>query len=157
MTILNDLTEILDDLARARREHFRLVWIAGGKSGERSALLRALAEANAVNYVDLGKKMSSLLIDIPAPLRTASVEDCFADCLGMPLDEIVAIDHLEILFEPTLKINPIALIQGASRSRTILASWPGIINGSHLSFGSSDHPEYVELSEQELESIVHSI
>lgn len=157
MNLPQIVIELQADLARARREHFRLVWLAGGKSIDRTAILRALAEADEGMYVDLGKKMSSLLIDIPAPLRTASVEDCFATCLGVSSDEIVIIDHLEILFEPSLKINPIALIQSASRSRIILASWPGVINGKHLAFGSTDHPEFIELSEQLLESIVHSI
>jgi len=151
------IAELQADLARARAAHFRLVWLAGGTAAARSALLRALSEAEDGVFVELGKKLSTALIDIPAPFRTASVEDCFAACMGESTSETTCLDHLEILFEPSLLINPVALIQGASRHAVIVAAWPGVVEGSRLTFGSPDHPGYKEIQEQDLEAVVHSI
>lgn len=157
MQITEKVTELQADLTRACGEHFRLVWVAGGTASERSALLRALSEAEDGVFVAVGKKLSAALIEIPGPFRTASVENCFATCIGESPIGVICLDHLEVLFEPSLRINPVALVQGASRNIPIVASWPGAVTGSRLTFGSPGHPGYKELSKQDLEAIVHII
>lgn len=157
MQITEKTTELQADLARASGEHFRLVWIAGGTAAERSALLRALSDAENGRLIDVGKVLSTALIDVPLPLRTASVEDCFVACLGAPPAAVSCLNHLEILFDPSLRTNPVALVRGASRYAVIVAAWPGNVIANRLSFGSSDHPAYMELSEQDIGGIVHFI
>jgi hypothetical protein len=157
MQLTEKVIELQADLTRARREHFRLVWVAGGTASERSALLRALSDAENGVYIEVGKKLSTAMIDVPTPLRTASVEDCFSGCLGNVPFTVSCLDRLEVLFEPSLRINPIALIQGTSRNIPIVASWPGAVTGSHLIFGSPDHPTHMEISKQDLEAIVHTL
>ncbi len=150
-------TELQADVARARGEHFRLVWVAGGSSSERTALLRAMAEADGGVFVELGKTLSRALLEVPAPLRTASVEECFAACLGGSSYTCICLDHLEILFEPSLRINPLTLVKRASRHALIVAAWPGTAEDGHLIFGPTDHPAYMEPSKQDLEAIVYFI
>jgi len=157
MNLPEKVTELQANVARASGEHFRLVWVAGGTLSERSALLRALADAEGGAFIEVGKRLSTALIEVPAPLRTASVEDCFAACLGESTSAVTCLDHLEILFESGLRINPVTLIKSASRHVLIVAAWPGIVDADRLSFGSPDHPAYMELSKQDLEAIVHSI
>ena len=108
-------------------------------------------------FVEVGKKLSEALIEVPAPLRTASVEECFSACFREPLPAVTCLDHLEILFEPSLRINPITLIKGASRHAVIVAAWPGVVDEHGLTFGSPDHPAYMDPSKQDIESLVHFI
>lgn len=157
MQLTEKVAELQANVARASCEHFRLVWLAGGTPSERSALLRGLAEAEDGAFVDVGNKLSSSLIEVPVPLRSASVEDCFAACLGESPSAVTCLDHLEILFEPSLQVNPVALIKGASRHAVLVASWPGTVSTGHLFFGASDHPSHMDISEHELESVVHLI
>lgn len=155
MPYSDKIPELQADLARARSEHYRLVWLVGGTDSERSSILRALAEAEDGVFVEVGKKLSEALIEVPAPLRTASVEECFSACFGEPLPAVTCLDHLEILFEPSLRINPITLVKGASRHAVIVSAWPGMTKDGQLTFGSPDHPAYMEPSKQDLESLVH--
>jgi len=155
MNLPEKVTELQADVARASGEHYRLVWVAGGTASERSALLRALAEAEDGAFIEVGKKLSTALIEVPAPLRTASVEDCFAACLGESPSVVTCLDHLEILFESSLRINPVTLVTGASRHALLVAAWPGMAHAGRLIFGSPDHPAYMERSKQDLEAIVH--
>ena len=155
MQLTEKVTDLQADVARASSEHFRLVWLVGGAISERSALLRRLADAEDGAFVDVGKKLSSSLIEVPVSLRSASVEDCFAACLGESPSAVTCLDHLEILFEPSLRVNPVALIKGASRHAVLVVSWPGTVSTGHLFFGASDHPSYMDISEHELESVVH--
>jgi hypothetical protein len=157
MQLTEKVSELQSDLTRACGEHFRLVWVVGKTASERTALLRALSESKDGVFIDLGKKLSAALIEIPVPLRTASVENCFAACITESSKGVIFLDHLEVLFEPSLRINPVALVKGVSRNIPIVASWPGAVSGNRLTFGSPDHPGYKELSEQDLEAIVHII
>ncbi|MCX6880597.1 MAG: hypothetical protein NTW21_43345 [Verrucomicrobia bacterium] len=49
------------------------------------------------------------------------------------------LDHLEILFEPSLRLNPVALVKGALRHSLLVVAWPGPSNGDRLIFGPEDH------------------
>lgn len=157
MHLTEKVTEIQADVSRASGEHFRLVWVAGGTALERSALLRVLAEVEDGALIDVGKKLSTALIEIPVPLRTASVAECFAACMGESPSAVTCLDHLEILFEPSLRLNPVSLVQGASRRNVLVAAWPGLAETGRLTFGSIDHPAHMDISEQEIESIVHHL
>ena len=55
---------------------------------------------------------------------------------------IAILDNLEILFSMDLKLDPLRLLQGLSRSRTIVAAWPGFFDGDTLRYGEPSHPEY---------------
>lgn len=155
MNTSEKITELQADVARASGEHFRLVWLAGGTPAERSALLRGLADAEDGAFVDVGNRLSSSLIEVPVSLRSASVEDCFAACLGESPSAVTCLDHLEILFEPSLRVNPVALVKGASRHAVLVVSWPGTTSPGQLFFGAADHPSHMDISEHELESVVH--
>jgi len=157
MNLSEKVTQLQADVARARRAHFRLIWVAGGSPSERTAVLRATAEAENGVFVELGKKLSSLLLEVPVPLRTASVEECFSGCLAGSCGDVTCLDHLEILFEPSLLINPVSLIQGKSRHTILVAAWPGTVAQGYLLFGPPDHPAHLKVAERDLESIVHFI
>lgn len=144
-------------VARARGEYCRLVWIAGGSSQERTTVLQGLAEAEAGAYVDLGKKLSASLLDVSPPLRAASVQACFDGSLPGSDSGVTCLDHLEVLFEPSLKTNPVALIRNASRHTVLVAAWPGTFESGHLLFGAPDHPAHADIAEADLESTVFHI
>ena len=157
MNFSEKMIELQNDLARARGEHFKLVWLVGGSSSERTDLSRALSEAEDGVFVALGKKLSGALLEVPIPLRTAAVEECFTECLATSRGQVTCIDNLEILFESSLKINPVSLIKGKSRHRLIVASWPGTHEHGHLVFAPSDHPAHTKIAEGDLESLIHSL
>ncbi len=64
---------------------------------------------------------------------------------------VVVLDNLEILFDPALKLDPLKLLQGISRNRTIVASWNGSYVEGTLTYAKPDHPEY--RSYRELDAI----
>lgn len=56
--------------------------------------------------------------------------------------EIVALDHIEILFAPELCLDVVRLLRTFSRNTTLLVAWPGDYSDVDVSYASSDHPEY---------------
>jgi hypothetical protein len=54
----------------------------------------------------------------------------------------IALDHIEILFDPALHTDPLRLLQTHARSRLILASWPGRYDHNRLTYAEPSHAEY---------------
>ena len=56
--------------------------------------------------------------------------------------EVTLLDNIEILFDVNLKQDPLRLLQGISRNRTVVAAWNGTIEGNHLVYAIPGHTEY---------------
>ena len=105
--------------------------------------------------MNVGQVLSSVLSEIAAPLRAASVEDTFFDLLRDGKADVVCLDHLEILFDQGLKLNAVDLVRNASRRFTIIASWPGVVDGQFLIFAPPDHPSHVRIPIHDMECPDH--
>ena len=143
-----DLGEICSRLEGA---HYRLVWVVGGTSSARSALLREFVASGGNKLLELGKELSAALIDVAASLRAASIEDCFSELLDRSPASILCLDHLEILFETSLRLNPVELLKNSSRHRPLVASWPGSAQGDRIAFAPEEHPSHRKYFRQEME------
>ena len=157
MNLTERVSGVREDIARARKSHFRLVWIAGGCHALRTSLLRELGYAEQGVFVNLGMVLSGLLLDLPPHLRTAAIGESFAECIGGSNPGVACIDNPEILFEASLNINPISFLESASRRTTIAVAWPGVIDQGCLSYGPEDHPSSKRMAIAEFESIVHCL
>lgn len=137
--------EVCQAVATVRHAHFRLVWVAGRTSPERSRLLETVALHLGCPCLKIGRSLSAALLELSPRLRAASAEDTFLDLLLAASSDILSLDHLEVLFDPALRLNAVDLIQNASRRFVLVASWPGEIDGEGLSYGPADHPAHVRI------------
>jgi hypothetical protein len=54
----------------------------------------------------------------------------------------VLLDNLEILFDVSLKLDPLRCLQDLARDTTIVAAWDGTVTAGYLTYATPDHPEY---------------
>jgi hypothetical protein len=66
--------------------------------------------------------------DLPAATRAAQAG-------------LVLLDNIEILFDVHLKQDPLRLLRGLSRNKTVVAAWNGSIVDGHITYAAADHPE----------------
>lgn len=52
------------------------------------------------------------------------------------------LDNIEIIFDPVLRQDPLALLQGLSRQRVVVAAWPGAVADGWLTYAEPSHPEH---------------
>ena len=142
-------------LRQVSQAHYRLVWVAGGSAAGRSRFLQQLAVQMACPLLNIGRSLSSTILDQAAPLRPASAEGAFYNMLHAGESDVLCIDHLDILFDEALMLKAVDLVRNASRRFVLIASWPGTADSSILTFGPADHPSYFRISLSELECPVH--
>ena len=56
--------------------------------------------------------------------------------------DVVALDNIELLFDPALHQDPLVCLQGLSRNKTLIAAWGGNYVGGVLTYAEPGHPEY---------------
>jgi hypothetical protein len=131
-----------EKIAVASTLYHRVVVLVGGSSDSRSELLATSSRKHNWLVVDLGLTFSQQLLDVPRRHRAVTAPQVLSDLLSSISNDILLLDHIEILFNPELAQDPIKLLQSLSRNRTLVVSWPGAYDGATLLYAEPGDPEY---------------
>jgi hypothetical protein len=142
---INDLEHHLDKLASllaaARRYGEQLVLIVGGDWRQRTDLLQSAATAHNLTYLSLGLPLSRALMDLPPRERPLAVESQVVALAATASVHGLALDHVEILFDPDQQTDPLRLFERLAQERLLLVSWPGEYDGQRLTYAEPSHRE----------------
>ncbi len=120
----------------------RLVLVVGPSGSGRTTALRALADAEKAPVLNVGAEISRQLLDLTERQRALQLPKLLEDAVaGLPAN-LTLLDNTEVLFNPVLRQDPLRLLQGLSRDRTIVATWLGGVAGGHLTYAVPEHPEF---------------
>lgn len=91
--------------------------------------------------LNLSLALSQRLLDTPSRQVALAASQALGDLLAG--DDPLLVDHIELLFDPLLQIDPLRALKLASRRRHLLVIWPGRLDESaHLTYAEPGHPEY---------------
>lgn len=136
------LTKLYESLDLARQAFYRLVLLVGPIGSGKTALLRELAKRYACPKLNVNLELSQRLLDLPRSRRARQVDRMFRELIVSSNGDPVLLDNLEILFDPSLHLDPVRLLHSVSRNQTVVASWNGILRDGMLTYAEPDHPEY---------------
>jgi len=120
----------------------RLVLVVGPAASGKTAALRAFAAQGKHPLLNVGMELSRRLLDLTERQRILQLPTLLEDMLAEQRSDLVILDNTEILFSPVLKQDPLRLLLGLSRNRTIITSWLGTTDGPHLTYAAPEHPEF---------------
>ncbi len=121
--------------------YHRLVLLVGETGSGKTGVLRNVAEGLGSSVINVNLALAGEMLELTArqrSLRLPGILDQIVDKAGSP----VVLDNLEILFDKDLKQDPLRLLQGLSRNRTVVASWNGTMTFGRLLYAETGHPEY---------------
>jgi hypothetical protein len=122
--------------------YHRLVLVVGQPRSGKTRLLQAGSAAHGWPLINLNQRVSELLLELTQRQRALRVPRIVGDIFASAGADVVLVDNIELLFSPELAQDPLKLLQGASRNRTVVASWPGALGGKQLTYAEPSHPEY---------------
>lgn len=140
-----------DWLSRIGSSRYKLVLLTGSRDARVAAEKTQRAVPGCV-VLNLGLALSQRLLDIPSQQRPAQAPIVLADVLAG--QEPVALHDIELLFEPALQLDPLRALKTASKSRVLLALWPGAFEGGNLTYAEPGHPEYKQYRPADLTDIL---
>jgi hypothetical protein len=133
--------QIQDVLPSARDTYYRLILAVGPAHTGKTAALTELAAKYKWPRVNVNLCLSEKLLELTHRQRAVRVAGILDDTVRSEKSAVVLLDNIEMLFAAELAQDPLKLLQSLSRSRTIVAAWPGNFDGAALTYAEPSHPE----------------
>jgi hypothetical protein len=137
------LSEILAAKIRgAENSYYRLVLLVGGPRSGKTSVLNELAKERSWPAVNVNLALCERLLELTIKQRALGVQSLLAQIINERGGDVMLLDNIEILFSKELQQDPLRLLQGLSRNRTIVSAWAGEYDGANLIYADSAHPEF---------------
>jgi hypothetical protein len=133
---------IIRDAAQAAENYYQLLVLVGPSGTGKTAALREVHARTGAPLVNVNLDLSRRMLGLTERQRTLQLSMLLAEIVGTPETGIVLLDNIEILFDISLKIDPLRLLQNLSRNKTLVVAWNGSVGGGQIIYASADHPEY---------------
>lgn len=138
--MIDALERLVDDVAGLNS---KLVLLVGSPGSGKSKLLEQLSACRDVSVVRLGQNLGRLLAPLPASQRHLMAPDLLNRLTGGAGGrDLLLLDNVEILFDGTLRLNPLDLMTRHSHRRPVVAAWPGELRHGRLVYAVPGHPEH---------------
>ena len=134
--------EILAQLEHAPQLYYRLILVVGPPKSGKTTALRIIQERTGAPLRNVNLELSRRMLDLTAKQQILRIADLLAEVVRMENPDLVLLDNLELLFDTTLKQDPLRLLLSQSRNRTIVAGWRGEVRNGYLVYAKPDHAEY---------------
>lgn len=134
-------------IEQAAGQYYRLVVLAGAPGSGKTAALQSVAQKLGHPLVNVNLELTKRMLELTRTQRSRQVERLLKDVIAAASGDVVLLDNLEVLFDPTLEVEPLRLLQVASRNRTVVASWNGSYRDGTLTYAEPGHPEFVQLKQ----------
>jgi hypothetical protein len=133
---------VIKSIDQAAELYHRLVMLVAPAGAGKTAALQDVHERTAAPLVNVNLELSRRMLDLTERQRALQLPRLLAEIVGAFAVDVVLLDNVEVLFDVSLKQDPLRLLQGLSRNKTVVAAWSGSIDGEHMVYATPDHPEY---------------
>jgi hypothetical protein len=133
---------IIKRIGQAAELYHRLVILVAPAGSGKTAALQDVHERTMAPLVNVNIGLSRRMLDLTERQRALQLPRLLAEIVGASAADVILLDNVEVLFDVSLKQDPLRLLQGLSRNKTVVAAWSGTIDGEHMVYATPDHPEY---------------
>ena len=147
LTSVHLAEQLLHLLPTAAELYHRLILVVAPGGGGKSAALRSVAAWTGTPVVDLNLDLSRRLLEFTERQRKLQASRLVGGLVAEAAARddasgVVLLDNTEILFDVSLSIDPLRLLEDVSRNWTLVVAWRGRIDVDHLVYARPGHPEY---------------
>ena len=134
------LNQLEREVPYLTNKYNKLLYVYEYKKGD---TLKYYSEANNLPYINVNLYLSEKLIEVKPNRRPYKVADLMNALMDTKSD-IICLDYFEILFEPSLKLQPFDILKNMSRKKTVLVAWRYELKDGYLVYAQPGHPEYTK-------------
>ena len=134
--------QVVRKINQAAELYHRLMLVVAPAGAGKTTALQDVQERVGAPIVNVNLDLSRQMLDLTERQRALQLPRLLREMLNDAAGEVVLFDNIEILFDVSLKQDPLRLLQGLSRNKTVVAAWNGSIDGDHMIYAVPDHPEY---------------
>ena len=125
----------------------KLILLVGPSRSGKTQLLRQLGANLNIEPLNVGLELGRRLAATPNNKRGFSAGELLREIADKErTEDPLLLDNLELLFEPSLQIDPLELVRRLAHSKRVVAVWPGELRGDRLVYADMSHPEHRDYS-----------
>jgi predicted AAA+ superfamily ATPase len=133
-----DLHRAIQD---ASQSYSQLALVVGPRNSGKTALLKEYSEESGLLIINVNLYVTERLLDLNRRQRKTQVTNVMSELTNGP-DAPVLLDNTEILFDPSLAIDPLRMLYQASRNKLVVSTWSGNFIDGRLTYASPSHVEF---------------
>ncbi|MCX6569834.1 MAG: BREX-3 system P-loop-containing protein BrxF [Candidatus Aminicenantes bacterium] len=135
---------VIRRIGQAAELYHRLVILVAPAGAGKTAALQDVHERTAAPLVNVNLELTRRMLDLTERQRALQLPRLLAEIVyaSASAAEVILLDNIEILFDVSLKQDPLRLLQGLSRNKTVVAAWGGSIDDKQLLYATPGHTEY---------------
>lgn len=132
---------VMDAVPTVQDLYYKLILAVGPARSGKTAGLAMVAQHRGWVRLNVNMRLSEPLLELTQKQRKVKVAAILDETIRAENSSVVILDNIELLFAQELEQDPLRLLQGLSRNQTIIAAWPGTIDGGCLTYAEPGHPE----------------
>ena len=134
--------QIMRKVKQAAELYHRLMLVVAPAGAGKTTALLDVQDRTDASLVNVNLELSRRMLDLTERQRTLQLPHLLRDLVSKSEGGMILLDNIEILFDVGLKQDPLRLLQGLSRNKTVVAAWNGAIVEDSLTYAAPAHPEY---------------
>lgn len=134
--------QIIQKSKRATELYHRLVLVVAPAGAGKTTALHGVRDRTGAPLVNVNFELSRRMLELTERQRALQLPRLLQEIVNNASGTMILLDNIEVIFDVDLKQDPLRLLQGLSRSKTVLAAWNGNIGENSLTYAAPEHPEY---------------
>jgi len=120
---------VIQRIDQAAQLYHRLVMLVAPAGSGKTAALQDVHKRTSAPLVNVNLEISRRMLALTSRQRALNLPRVLSEIVNALESDVVLLDNLEVLFDVSLKQDPLRLLQGLSRNKTVVAAWSGTIYG----------------------------
>lgn len=134
--------QIICKIKDASDLYHRLILVVAPAGTGKTNALRDVKKRISTCLINVNLELSRLMLDLTKRQRALQLPKLLMDIVNDVAGDVVLLDNIEILCAVSLEQDPLRLLQGLSRNKTVVVAWNGTIDRNYVTYAKPDHPEY---------------
>jgi hypothetical protein len=147
---------IMEQVPGAATLYYRLILVTGPPRTGKTTALRELHADKSWPMINVNLTLSERLLELTTTQRALKVAGLLEELAKEHEGDVLILDNTEVLFSLELHQDPLRLLQGLARNRTLIAAWAGECQGASLTYAEPAHPEHRRHSLSSTDAIIVS-
>ena len=136
--------QIMQKVGPAAGLYNRLVLVVAPTGTGKTTALQDVQNRTGAPLVNVNLDLSRRMLELTERQRALQLPRLLQEIVRVSNgdDEMILLDNIEVIFDISLQQDPLRLLQGLSRNKTVVAAWNGTIVEDSLTYAAPGHPEY---------------
>ena len=135
--------QIMRKVKQASELYHRLMLVVAPAGAGKTTALQDVRDRTGAPLVNVNLELSLRMLELTERKRALQLPRLLREIVSSNGgDQMILLDNIEVIFDVRLKQDPLRLLQGLSRERTVVAAWNGTIAEDSLIYAAPAHAEY---------------